>query len=117
MCVCVLYRLCAPICVFICVCYIRTYMCVQIYVCYIGSAHLDFFKAMEAEHCVRAGCDELFETLNYRICRSSAALRSFVLLTSLPLPSPPASSRLIDLEVYLSPALLASHLPSLQGDI
>ncbi len=32
-----------------------------------GAAHLEFFKAMEAEHCSRTSCEEEFETLNYRI--------------------------------------------------
>ena len=32
-----------------------------------GAAHLDFFPAMQAEHCVRAGSSDKFETINYRI--------------------------------------------------
>ena len=34
-----------------------------------GAAHLNFFEAMKAEHCLRTGCDFEFETLNYRIRR------------------------------------------------
>jgi hypothetical protein len=34
-----------------------------------GSPHLDFKDAMEAEHCKQAGCNEEFETINYRIQR------------------------------------------------
>jgi hypothetical protein len=30
---------------------------------------MDFFNAMEAEHLRRAGCNEEFETVNYRIKR------------------------------------------------
>ena len=38
-----------------------------------GAAHLNFFEAMRAEHCSRAGSDKEFETLNYRIKRRARA--------------------------------------------
>jgi hypothetical protein len=44
----------------------------------IGFPHLDFLKAIEAEHCSMAGCDMRFTTRNYDITTTARAERSVV---------------------------------------
>jgi hypothetical protein len=39
----------------------------------IGFPHLQFFKTMEAEHCIMAGCDMQFTTRNYGISTTARA--------------------------------------------